>query len=310
MALHTIKPMHCGKVLASPLVRTKVYQKPDSVVLQEMHDWMTSTLPCVAGRREVNRKRYMVRLATRDTVASIFREYQSEIAAGNTVACFFVFNNAQYYEGGASVSKAFHFLAHQMEPISGVSSSYLANGAALTNSMELYCPVTNLKTVFDDFECIAFCPQSNDKDDPLYDPLLATPYTGVNLSSDVYAFSRFVSDSTQTFLGHPAWEEKDINKLEKLFNICVERWQRVAVTTINNYETLTDTSLCPVHVTKDQKHWIAGHKDPAFAEQIKEVHKHELPVLYAKRMTAGWLDYFRDGRVYTASGMARDGLPA
>jgi len=48
---------------------------------------------------------------------------------------------------------------------------------------------------------------------------------------------------------------------------CVAQWQRVAAKTIQNYETITDTSLCPVHLSAEQDQWIAGHKDPAFAER-------------------------------------------
>ncbi len=284
-------------------------RKPDSQVMEEVLQWMTKKLPCVAGRREFNRGRYMIRIATRETVPAIFEEYKRKLASGEVVACLFIFNDPRFYEGQGDVSEAFHFLAEQMSLITDQSPSALANGAPLTNKIRLTCPVTNLATLYDDFECIAFCPQSNDREDPLYDPLMSTPYPAVNMSSDVYAFSRFVSDSAEIALKHPVHEEHDREKLEKFFDMCVERWQRVAVATIGNFEAITDTSLCPVHVTDDQQYWLAAHKDPAFAEQIKEVHKHELPVKYGRRIVQGWLDHFLAGQRYEAAGLARDGLP-
>jgi hypothetical protein len=196
-----------------------------------------------------------------------------------------------------------------MAVISDHSAAALANGAPLTNTIRLRCPVTNQLTLFDDFECIAFCPQSDDKADLLYDPLMFAPYPSVNISSDVYGFSRFVSDSALAAWDKPVYEETDIKRIANLFERCVDRWQRVAAATIGNFEAVTDTSLCPVHVTPDKTHWIAAHKDPAFAEQKKEVHRHELPILYATRITERWLRFFTGKMAYDAAGLARDGVP-
>jgi hypothetical protein len=281
----------------------------DHEVLEEVNAWMDSQLPCVAGRREFKRGKYMVRVASRDSVTSIFQEYVQALNSQEAVACLFVFNNSEFAYGKASVFDAFMFLAKQMESLSPVPAKKLARGAALTNSIELECPITGTQTTFDDFECIAFCPQSNDPNDPLYDPLLAMPFPAVNLSSDMYAFSKFVSDEIKKMTGILPYEIRDATVLEPLFHRCIARWQRVAVATIDRYEVLTNTNRCPVHVTSDQTHWIAGHKDPAFAEAIKEVHKHELPILYGARIVESWLDYFRTGKAHEAKGLARDGLP-
>ena len=270
---------------------------------------MARQLPCIAGRREFNRGRYMIRIAKRDTVTAIFEEFKTALRSGKAVACLYVFNDERFYQGVGNVKDAFHFLAKQMEPISKLPAQALATGAPLTNAVSLPCPVTGKQTVFDDFECIAFCPQSDDREDRLYDPLMAMPYPSVNMSSDVFAFSRFVSDSAESSLGHPPQEESDFEAVERVFDLGVQRWQRVATTTIRNYESLTDTQLCPVHVTEDDQYWIAGHKDPAFAEEVKEVHRHELPVLYGKRIADGWLAHLRDGVSYQATGLARDGIP-
>lgn len=284
-------------------------KKPDARVLGEMREWMARELHCIAGRREYSRDRYMIRIASKSTVETIFEKYTTLIARGEVVACLLVFNDERFYQGCSDTSTAFYFLAEQMTPISEHSATALANGASLTKTITLRCPVTNQLTPFDDFECIAFCPQSAEMADQLYDPLMYTPYPCVNISSDVYAFSRFVSDSALAAWNKPVYEETDTDRIAKLFERCIDRWQRVAVATIRNFEANTDTALCPVHVTPDNGHWIAAHKDPAFAEQIKEVHRHELPVLYAKRITERWLRFFTGKKTYDAAGLARDGVP-
>jgi len=293
-----------------PPCQAPVPASGDENVLREVQEWMARKLPCVAGRREYNRGRYMLRVATRDRVESIFSEFRRGLELGEVSACLFIFNDKRFDEVHGDVAQAFRFLAEQMEPISKVSAVELANGAALTNSIELNCPVTNIRTIFDDFECIAFCPQSLDSNDRLYDPLMAMPYPCVNLSSDVYGFSHFVRTSALAAWNCEVYEQNDLGKIEKLLRICVERWQRVATATIGNYQAITNTELCPIHLTVDENHWVAGHRDPAFAEQMKMAHKHELPRIYANRIVDGWMEYFRNGRIYQASGLAREGCPA
>lgn len=284
-------------------------RKSDDDVISEVQEWMKKSLPCVAGRREYNRGNYMLQIATRKSVPAIVSKFRQALEMGEAVACLFIFNDSRYYRGKSNVGDAFTFLAEQMSEISTVPAVDLANGAALTTSIELTCPVTNLRTVYDDFECIAFCPQSDDEHDKLYDPLMAMPYPCVNMSSDVFGFSHFVRTSALSSWNCEVYQQENLEKIEKLFRVCVERWQRVATMTICNYEAVTNTNLCPVHISPDGDHWVAGHKDPAFAEQMKSAHKHELPSVYGRRIVEGWMDYFRDGHVYRADGMARDGLP-
>ncbi len=283
--------------------------KTDAQIVEETKAWMTRQLPCVAGRRELNRGRYMVRAATRASVPSIFADFRTQLEQGSAVACLYVFNDERFYDGRSQTADVFHFLADQMQGITNVAADDLAHGAALTNSIELRCPVTNQRTLYDDFESIAFCPQSGVKADMLYDPLMYSPYPSVNMSSDVYAFSKFVADSAISAWGKPVYQETDLGRVAKLFSQCVARWQRVATTTIRNYEALTDTAICPVHVTDDEKYWVAFHKDPAFAEQKKEIHRHELPIGYGTRITDRWLQFFKGDMDFLASGLARDGEP-
>jgi hypothetical protein len=282
---------------------------PDDRVLAEFTDWMANRLPCVAGRREYNLNRYMIRVASKATVPAILREYRTKLRSGAAVACVFVFNEPAQYRANSDAGDAFKFLARAMAQLGDKSAHELANGAPLTMSMQLDCPVTGQDAIFDDFECIAFCPQSDDREDPLYDPLMYAPYPCVNLSSDVYAFSNFVADRARNAFGKPLREVDEIVTIAAFLDRCVAQWQRIAEVTINNFEARTDTSLCPVHITPDRTHWVAAHKDPAFAEQKKISHRHELPVIYARRIVERWLDFFRYRGIYHASGLARDGLP-
>ena len=281
----------------------------DEEATNQILEWMKRELPCVAGRRETMRGRYMVQTASIETVPNIFEEFKRKLNRREVVACLYIFNSQQYADPNRTVGEVFNFLARQMQKISSVPPCALANGEALTSTIRLHCPVTGVLTDFDDFECIAFCPQSNNPDDPLYDPLLAMPLPAVNMSSDMYAFSTFVADMIELRYGVAVKDlSDDRDEVEAALMGCVAQWQRVAVKTIQNYETITDTSICPIHLSAEQDQWIAGHKDPAFAEQIKEVHTHELPVLYGQRIVEKWLEYFFEKQEYSATGLARDGI--
>jgi hypothetical protein len=280
----------------------------DALVLDEINGWFRERLPCVAGRREFNRQRYMIKIATAATVPQIFGQFVSAVRRYENTACFFVFNQPEFYPGRSNAHLAFRFLAEQMAQLGVNSAEELADGAALSNTVTLPCPVTGIEIEFDDFECIAFCPQSSDLDDPLYDPLMSAPYPAVNLSSDVFAFSYFVLDACRAKFGKSPSEISNAEILAPFFNLCVERWQKIAVATIGNFAAITDTSRCPVHLAPDADYWVAAHQDPAFAETVKIPHRHELPTIYARRISDAWLDYFANGRPYSASGQAREGM--
>jgi hypothetical protein len=280
----------------------------DALVLGEIHRWFRERLPCVAGRREFNRRRYMIKIATEATVPEIFGQFTAAVRQYENTACFFVFNQPEFYLGRSNAHSAFRFLAEQMAQLGVNSAEALTDGGALSNTVALPCPVTGIETEFDDFECIAFCPQSSDPGDPLYDPLMSAPYTSVNLSSDVFAFSYFVLDACRAKFGKSPSEISNAEILAPFFNLCVERWQKIAVATIGNFAAITDTSRCPVHLAPDADYWVAAHRDPAFAETDKIPHRHELPTIYARRISDAWLDYFANGRPYSASGHAREGM--
>ena len=279
----------------------------DREVERVIINWMKNELKCAAGRREINRGRYMIAIADNANVRSILDNFKLELALGRKTACLMAFNSSEHYAGRSNVETTFRFLAESVASISRLPPEILVDGKALSFSLNLICPVTNVMTRFEDFECIAFCPQSSDLTDPLYDPLMYAPFPAVNIASDVYGFSRFVAESAQTHLGRPAFEVTDYNRLSAFFAHCVERWHRLAVSIIEAFAQNTNVALCPVHLSRDNHHWVAAHKDPAFAEIKKEQHIHELPKIYASRIVEAWLEYLCNNRPYATAGMSRDG---
>lgn len=280
----------------------------DEEVLDEILRWFRKCLRCAAGRREFNRGRYMVEIATEGTLSSIYEAFVTSLRSYRHTACLFVFNAPEFSSDKVDARSTFRFLAEQMARLGRSNPEELANGGALSKTITLECPVTGVETEFDDFECIAFCPQSDDIDDPLYDPLMAAPHPCVNLSSDVFAFSYFVRESSLTKFGRPPYEVADLSTLAPFLYECVERWHRIAKATIENFAAVTDTSRCPVHLTAGGDHWVAAHRDPAFAETSKIPHRHELPIIYASRICDAWIEHFSGTNAYSASGLARAGI--
>ena len=150
--MHNIDPARTRCARPPSQRGQRIPKRRDAQVLIEMTEWMARELPCVAGRREYTRGRYMIRNASKGTVETLFEEYTTLIARGEVVACLLVFNNERFYQGCSDTSAAFYFLAEQMTPISEHSATALANGASLTKTITLRCPVTNQLTLFDDFE--------------------------------------------------------------------------------------------------------------------------------------------------------------
>lgn len=280
----------------------------EAELLERVNRWFRSRLPCIAGRREFNKNRYMVRRGRAGRISEIVTEFEQRLLDGSATACFLVFD-APRCQSQWTASVTFRWLADLMSEVSSVDAESLSSGSPLSLSFTLVCPVTGKVTSFDDFECIAFCPQSSDLGDPLYDPLMYAPYPAVNISSDVYAFSLFVRDSCLRKFGVEPKKVSDLRSLFAFFYECVERWHAVAAQTIDNFaRTVTDTKRCPVHVTPDNMHWIACHQDPAFAESRKTPHVHELPALYATRICDAWVEHFTHRTTYNAAGISRAGI--
>jgi hypothetical protein len=277
-------------------------------ILECVDRWFRSELPCIAGRREFNKNRYMIRLGAHGRIGEIISEFAEGLIGGQVTACFLVFD-APRSQMSQPASVTFRWLAETMSEISTSSAEALCSGSPLSLEFALRCPVTGQVTCFDDFECIAFCPQSSDEEDPLYDPLMYAPFPAVNISSDVYAFSVFVRDACLRRFGVEPVDVADIRALFAFFYECAEKWHVIASRTIENFSrTVSDQKRCPVRMTEDRTHWIAWHQDPAFAEASKSPHIHELPALYATRICDAWIEHFTHRSTYSPTGMARAGI--
>jgi hypothetical protein len=283
---------------------------PDAVVLEEMTKWLGSGLRCIAGRREFQKGRYLIRVVDDDDdILALFSEFTGRLAAQQSVGCLFVFNEPAYYRGGpASVEDAMMYLSERMAILSDVPATTLLNGGALNKRLTLPCPVTGARTEYDDFDAIAFCPQAEEEADPLYDPLMAAPYLCVNITSDIFAFAMFAKDTSELHAGKAPHEIEDRAEAREILERCADPWQRMAEKTIKNYAAITNTARCPVHLTEDRRNWVAFHKDPAFAETKKERYIHNMPLIYANAVIDAWTSYFDRGESLSLSQVSTAGV--
>lgn len=270
-----------------------------------MEQWMRSCLGCVSGRREFSRGRYFIcEIHTSLDALRLFEEFIEELKIGKSIACLMVSPSPKSLT--TTVKDEIFRLANLMELLSKKSPEELINGGNLNNKFLLKCPVTGEMTIFDDFDAVAFCPESGNKSDPLYDPLMAAPISAINISSDIYALSVFAQDLSRQHYGRDV-AELSASERSEFFERVVSYWQKVAVKTIENYIDITDVELCPTHLSNDKKHWFANHQDPAFAECKKELYSHEMPVVYAPRIIDEWRNFFDNGKAPIYSNMASAG---
>jgi len=283
---------------------------PDTMVLEEMTDWFSSCLRCIAGRREFQKGRYMIRVVNNnDDILDLFSAFTERLASQQSVGCLFVFNEPAFYKDGpACVEDAMAYLCERMAILTDVPATTLLNGGGLNKRLTLRCPVTNTPTVFDDFDAIAFCPQSESELDSLYDPTVAAPYICVNITSDIFAFSMFAKDMSELHAGKAPHEIEDMAEAKGVLARCAEPWQRMAEKTIRNFEAVTNTARCPIHLTEDKRGWVASHKEWAFAEIKKERHTHNMPVIYANAVVNAWWDYFDRNSNASVSAVAPAGV--
>jgi hypothetical protein len=138
--------------------------------------------------------------------------------------------------------------------------------------------------LFEDFDAVAFCPQSDDLDDELYDPLMSAPIPAVNFNSDVYAFSMFCRDMSVQKFKREVYELTSAER-GQLYEWVLQGWQRIAEKTLGNYINMTNVEKCPVYLHDNNRYWFANHQDPAFAESVKALYRHDMPLIYVPK---GW----------------------
>jgi len=266
-------------------------------------NWLETGLQCMAGKREFRLGRYDVAFVQggQDFAAAMasFRAAVGEHAKTGFLAIF--------GEDGQcdTVEDELRLLGAAMRD-AGLTDDPLAlvQGKTLSTPIDVACPVTGEQTIYQFFS-VAFCRNSANPNDPLYDPSLSAPFTAVNTTSDAFAFARLVSDQATRAFGRPVYAMKhDRDAVELLFRRCVTAWQNLSVSTITNYSRVALDPARGVHLSEDRKHWFAAHNDPVFAELKKCPFQHEMPITYAARLTAKWSANLFDGKPYVPS---RDG---
>lgn len=171
----------------------------------------------------------------------------------------------------------------------------LVTGEVLSVPIQLPCPITGEETTYEFFP-VAFCKNSANPEDPLYDPSLSAPFAAINMTSDAFAFAILVRELTIKALHKPPHEVGEREPLETVMKRAVEIWQHMSVNTILNYNRAAGCPNRAVQLSEDRRFWLAPHNDPAFAELEKKQHAHEMPRIYAARLCEKWLSAMFDGK--------------
>lgn len=267
-------------------------------------DWLHHGLQCSAGRREFKLGRYsLARFRNGADYAAAFANFRREVAEERKTGflALFVHDEARY----RTAAEELRALGEAMREAGQTDDAdALIDGRTLGNAIDVLCPVTGRMTAYEFFS-VAFCRHAGDPKDPLYDPSLSAPFTAVNTTSDAFAFARLVHDQAIKAWGRAPHEMvDDRDAVELLFRKCVIAWQNMSATTIANYSRVTQDPARGVHLSDDRKHWVAAHNDPVFAELEKCPHVHEMPIIYARRLTEKWSANLFDGKPYVPG---RDG---
>jgi hypothetical protein len=267
------------------------------------HEWLQSGLQCAAGKREFRLNRYFVaRFGTGREFAEALAEFREQAAEHLKTGFLAVYAHDQRPR---TVAEELKLLGAAVRD-AGLTddADALIAGNTLSHSIDVRCPVTGKNTAYEFFS-VAFCKNSGNPKDPLYDPSLSAPFTAINTTSDAFAFARLVHDQSMRAFGRPVYEMTDNrDAIELLFRRCVTAWQNMSVTTITNYSRVSVDPARGVHLSEDRRQWYAAHNDPVFAELKKCPFVHEMPITYAARLTAKWSANLFDGQPYIPS---RDG---
>ncbi len=261
-------------------------------------DWLQHGLQCSAGRREFKLGRYSVaHVRNGADYAAAFARFRREVAEERKTGFLAIFAyDESCFRTAAQELRALGEAMRQAGQTDDPQA--LIGGKTLSHAIEVPCPVTGKLTAYEFFS-VAFCRHAGDPKDPLYDPSLSAPFTAVNTTSDAFAFARLVHDQAIKAWGRAPHEMiHDRDAVELLFKKCVVAWQNMSTTTITNYNRVTQDPARGVHLSDDRRHWIAAHNDPVFAELEKCPHVHEMPIIYAQRLTEKWSANLFDGQPY------------
>jgi hypothetical protein len=255
----------------------------------DFDNWLQRDLLCSAGRREFRHGRYQVApVRNGKDLADQIDVFRSAVQSHSKTGMLAILaERGRRFETSKEELKALGVLMYEAGLCE--DADRVVNGETVVIEIETLCPVTNLQTLYSFFP-VAFCRNANSVNDELYDPSLSAPFTGINMTSDAFAFACLVQDQSIRLYGARPSELSCIHACRKLFQHSVLTWQNMSVNTILSYGK---RSACPeraVHLSDDRRNWVAAHNDPVFAEGKKEAHSHEMPVVYAQRLCDLWLD--------------------
>ena len=276
------------------------FHSPSPTVFDE---WLERGLRCSAGRREFKLGRYFIApFRNGSEYAVAMAQFRTEVALRRKTGFLGLFIHDEALCRSAADELWLLGKAMQEAGLTGSAAS-LISGATMATPIDVVCPVTGRDTTFEFFS-VAFCRHAANPDDRLYDPSLSAPFTAINTTSDAFAFARLVRDHSMRTFGKAPHDVVDRAAVEHLFRKCVTIWQNMSIGTIQNYNRVALDPARAVHLAEDRRRWIAPHNDPVFGELEKCPHLHEMPIVYATRLTAKWLANLFDGKEYVQS---RDG---
>ena len=165
------------------------------------HEWLQSGLQCAAGKREFRLNRYFVaRFGTGREFAEALAEFREQAAEHLKTGFLAVYAHDQRPR---TVAEELKLLGAAVRD-AGLTddADALIAGNTLSHSVDVRCPVTGKNTAYEFFS-VAFCKNSGNPKDPLYDPSLSAPFTAINTTSDAFAFARLVHDQSMRAFGRP-----------------------------------------------------------------------------------------------------------
>ncbi|MCX5493117.1 hypothetical protein OSH11_00205 [Kaistia dalseonensis] len=259
--------------------------------------WRDNDVRCSAGKREFQLGRYMVEHVRNGYQFSDALERFRHEAEAHRKTGFLAIVPSVAEDFPDSLSELRRLGEIMVDAGLADSAGALINGGTVAVPFELPCPVTGMMAIYEFFP-VAFCRHAAVVADPLYDPSLSSPFLAINTTSDAFAFGMLVKDLCERHFHCEPYEVQNRHDLERLLQKCAAAWQNMSINTITGYNKIAARPERAVHLAEDRKSWLAPHNDPVFAETVKEMHSHEMPVVYAERLCQKWLSALFDGASY------------
>jgi len=272
-----------------------LYGKATVAQLEAISSWLGGSLRCLIGKSEFRKGRfgYAVIEAPEDfhTAINVFKIKLKEL---ELTSCLMIIEpNNINLSSLSGLEIVDYFKRYCVE----ADDSHTQDGTVKSFNCQLcvqtICPVTEVILDFPDFDFVAFYPQSIDESDKLYDPSMYAPVPCINVTSDLYGFAMITREISIDRLGIPPSKVSNLQELDAIFKLALNQYQKMAEKTIEGYGKATNPErICPIHLTKDQKHYISPRDESALIEVEKQPHLSEMPVMYGARIVEKWMKYF------------------